>query len=146
MDLVGPITTPSVSRNFYFLTIINQASSFKIVKFLKNKSDFFENFGIAKKAMENLHNKTLTQLVTDRGELVNHKFKKPLENCGYTHIIAPPGTPQHNLFFARENSTILEKTFHLMNQANLPKSYWVDEVNTAFLLSNLPSTASRENQ
>ncbi|MBW0492431.1 hypothetical protein O181_032146 [Austropuccinia psidii MF-1] len=56
IDLVRPITHMSVSRFQYFLTIVDQATSFKIVKFIKNKSDPFDQFVIAKKAMENLHN------------------------------------------------------------------------------------------
>ncbi|MBW0529781.1 hypothetical protein O181_069496 [Austropuccinia psidii MF-1] len=66
MDVVGPITPPSVSGNRYFLTIVNKASSFKIVRFLKKKSEVFDQFHATKKEMENLHNRTLKQLVTDR--------------------------------------------------------------------------------
>ncbi|MBW0494470.1 hypothetical protein O181_034185 [Austropuccinia psidii MF-1] len=147
MDVVGPVTPPSVSGNRYFLTIVDQASSFKVVKFLKNKSEVFDQFIASKKVMENLQNRTLKRLVTDRGgEFVNHSFKKLAEDCGYTHIMAPPETPQHNGFAKRANRTILEKTRCLMNQANLPKSYWADAVNTAVLLSNLSLTASTGNQ
>ncbi|MBW0558137.1 hypothetical protein O181_097852 [Austropuccinia psidii MF-1] len=60
--------------------------------------------------------------------------------------MARPLTPQHNSFAKRANCTILEKTQCLMNQANIPKSYWADAVNTAVLLSNLSPTTSRANQ
>ncbi|MBW0485992.1 hypothetical protein O181_025707 [Austropuccinia psidii MF-1] len=147
MDVVGPVTPPSVSGNCYFLTIVNQESSFKIVKFLKKKLEVFNQFHATKKAMENLQNRTLKQLVTDRGgELFNHSFKKLSDDCGYTHIMAPPETPQHNGFAKRDNHTILEKTQCLMNQANLPKSYWADAVNTAVLFSSLSPKTPRANQ
>ncbi|MBW0469385.1 hypothetical protein O181_009100 [Austropuccinia psidii MF-1] len=127
MDVVGPVTPPSVSTNRYFLTIFNQASSFKMVKLLKKKLEVFDQFHAIKKVMENLQNRTLKRLVTDRGgEFVNHSFKKLADDCGYTHIMAPPETPQHNSFAKRANCTILEKTQFLINQANLPKSYWAD--------------------
>ncbi|MBW0466606.1 hypothetical protein O181_006321 [Austropuccinia psidii MF-1] len=72
IDLVGPISPMSVSGCQYFLTIVDQATSFKIVKFLKNKSDAFDQFFIAKKAMENLHNRSLKRLVLDcAGEFMN---------------------------------------------------------------------------
>ncbi|MBW0511185.1 hypothetical protein O181_050900 [Austropuccinia psidii MF-1] len=94
MEIVGPVTPSSVSGNHYFLTIVYQASSFKIIKFLKTKSEVFVNFCIAKKAMENLQKKTLNRLVTNRGgEFVNHNFKKLSDDCGYVHIMAPPETP-----------------------------------------------------
>ncbi|MBW0535432.1 hypothetical protein O181_075147 [Austropuccinia psidii MF-1] len=122
MDVVGPVTPPSVSGNCYFLAILDQVSSFKVVKFLKKKSEVFNQFHSSKNAMENLQNRTLKWLVTDRGgEFVNHSFKKLAEDCRYTHIMAPPETPQHN-------------------------GYWADAVNTAVLLSNLSPTASRGNQ
>ncbi|MBW0482660.1 hypothetical protein O181_022375 [Austropuccinia psidii MF-1] len=89
MDIVGPITPPLVSSNCYFLTIIDQALSLKIMKVLK-KTDVFPNFCIAKKEMEKLQKKTLKWLVTDRGELFNHNFRKLSRNCGYTYIMAPP--------------------------------------------------------
>ncbi|MBW0516534.1 hypothetical protein O181_056249 [Austropuccinia psidii MF-1] len=147
MDVVGPVTPPSVSGNRYFLTIVDQASSFKMVKFLKTKSEFFTNFCSAKKAMENLQNGTLKRLVTYRGgEFVNHNFRKLANNFGYSHIMAPPETPQHNGFAERVNRTIIEKTCCLMSQANLPKNYWADAVSTAVLLLNLSPTASRKNQ
>ncbi|MBW0504170.1 hypothetical protein O181_043885 [Austropuccinia psidii MF-1] len=122
MDVVGPVTPPLVSRNQYFLTIVDQASSFKM-------------------------NKTLKCLVTGRGgEFVNHNFRKLADDCGYVHIMAPPETPQHNGFAERANRTILEKSRCLMSQANLPKHYWAEAVSTAVLLSNLSPTASRKNQ
>ncbi|MBW0560457.1 hypothetical protein O181_100172, partial [Austropuccinia psidii MF-1] len=100
MDVVGPMTPPSVSGNRYFLTIVDQASSFKVAKLLKKKSEVFDQFHASKKAMENLQNRTLKWLITDSGESL-------------------------------ANRTILEKTRCLMNQANLPKRYWADAVNTA---------------
>ncbi|MBW0537044.1 hypothetical protein O181_076759 [Austropuccinia psidii MF-1] len=39
LDLVGPISPPSISGHFFFLTIVDQLTSFKVVRFLKNKSD-----------------------------------------------------------------------------------------------------------
>ncbi|MBW0569926.1 hypothetical protein O181_109641 [Austropuccinia psidii MF-1] len=147
MDVVGPVTPPSVFDDWYFLTIVTQASSFQIVKFLKNKWEVFDKFYITKTEMENLQKRTLKRLVTNRGgEFVNHSFKKLSDACGYTHIMAPPETPQNNGFSKRANNMILEKTLFLMNQANLPKSYWAEVVNTAVLLSNLSPTPSRANQ
>ncbi|MBW0579808.1 hypothetical protein O181_119523 [Austropuccinia psidii MF-1] len=97
--------------------------------------------------MENLHNKTLKRLVTNKGgEFANHNFQKLSNDCGYVHIMAPPETPQHDGFAERANYFILEKTCCLMNQANPPKSYWADTGSTAVLLSNLSPTASRTNK
>ncbi|MBW0508583.1 hypothetical protein O181_048298 [Austropuccinia psidii MF-1] len=56
IDLVGPISPASVSGSRYLLTIVDQATSYKIIRLLKNKSDAFHQFVLAKKAMENQHN------------------------------------------------------------------------------------------
>ncbi|MBW0566357.1 hypothetical protein O181_106072 [Austropuccinia psidii MF-1] len=42
LDAVGPISPPSKLGNRYFLTIVNQYTSFKITRFLKNKADVVE--------------------------------------------------------------------------------------------------------
>ncbi|MBW0461586.1 hypothetical protein O181_001301 [Austropuccinia psidii MF-1] len=118
LDLVGPITPPSVSGFKYFLTIVDQASSFKIVKKIK-------------------------QVVSDcGGEFLNENFKELANDNGYLHIYSPPETPQHNGFAERANQKFLENARCLLNASNLPHKYWVEAVNTATYLSNLaPSTA-----
>ncbi|MBW0524602.1 hypothetical protein O181_064317, partial [Austropuccinia psidii MF-1] len=67
LDLMGPISPTSVSQSRYFLTVVDQATSFKIVKILKTKSDVFQQFLIVKKSMENLHDQTLKRFVSYRG-------------------------------------------------------------------------------
>lgn len=44
LDLVGPINPPSVSGFQYFLTIVDQHTSFKLVRLLKKKSDAVKEF------------------------------------------------------------------------------------------------------
>ncbi|MBW0483591.1 hypothetical protein O181_023306 [Austropuccinia psidii MF-1] len=136
----------SVSGCRYFLTIVDQATSFKIVKFIKNKSDAFNQFVIAKKAMENLHNQTLKKLVSDcGGEFMNSQFTLLAESQGFVHIFSPAKTPQHNGFLERRNRTILEKARCLLNSSNRPSHYWAEAVNTSTFLCNIVPTPSRHN-
>ncbi|MBW0534108.1 hypothetical protein O181_073823 [Austropuccinia psidii MF-1] len=146
IDVVGPISPPSVSGNQYFLTVVDQATSFKIVRLLKHKSEAFKQFIIVKAYMENLHDRTLKKLVSDRGgEFLNKDFKSLAESNGFVHVFSPPETPQHNGFAERANRTIIEKTRCLINHSGLPKCYWAEALNTAVLLSNLVPTPSRFN-
>ncbi|MBW0494582.1 hypothetical protein O181_034297 [Austropuccinia psidii MF-1] len=146
IDLVGPITPPSLSGFKYLLTIVDQSTSFKIIKFLKKKSESFDQFVIAKNLMENQQNKKMKKLTSDRGgEFVNEKFKRLSEECGFIHILSPPDTPEHNGYAERCNRTILEKARCLMGMANLPNEYWAEAINTSVFLSNLSPTASRKN-
>ncbi|MBW0494928.1 hypothetical protein O181_034643 [Austropuccinia psidii MF-1] len=125
----GPITPPSVSGYQYFLTIVNQFTSFKITCFLKNKSNAFNEFLHQKISMENLHDRTLKKLLSDRGgEFLNHMFKALYEKCGFQHGFSPAETPQHNEFVERENQSILLKTRCILNHSDLPKVYWEEAV------------------
>ncbi|MBW0525550.1 hypothetical protein O181_065265 [Austropuccinia psidii MF-1] len=147
LDLVGPITPPSVSGYRYFLTIADQSTLFKITCFLKNKSDSFNEFLQQKIFMENLHDRKLKKLVSDRGgEFLNHKFKALSEKCGFQHIFSPAETPQHNGFAERANQSILLKTRCILNHSNLPKVYWAEAVRTATVLCNIVPTPSRTNR
>ncbi|MBW0564234.1 hypothetical protein O181_103949 [Austropuccinia psidii MF-1] len=144
LDLVGPIVPASVSGFHYILTIVDQSTSFKIVKFLKNKSDAFSQFSIVKIFMENQQDQKIKRSVSDRGgKFLNKHFKNLAEVCGITHILSPAETPQHNGYAERANRTILEKTRCLLGSANLPDYYWAEAVSTATLLSNLIPTPLR---
>ncbi|MBW0474053.1 hypothetical protein O181_013768 [Austropuccinia psidii MF-1] len=146
LNLVGPITPPSVSGYRYFLTIVDQFTSFKITCFLKNKSDAFNKFLHQKISMENLHNRTLKKLVSDRGgEFLNHKFNTLSEKCRFHHVFSPAETHQHNGFSERENQSILLKTRFILNHSNLPKAYWAEAVRMAILLCNIVPTPSMTN-
>ncbi|MBW0502257.1 hypothetical protein O181_041972 [Austropuccinia psidii MF-1] len=146
IDLVGPISPSSLSGNRYFLTVVDQSTSFKIVRLLKHKSEALKQFVIVKNYMENLHNRSLKKLVSDRGgEFLNNDFKLLAETQGFVHVFSPPDTPQHNGYAERVNRTILEKTRCLLNNSGLPKHYWAESLNTAVFLSNLIPTPSRFN-
>ncbi|MBW0530491.1 hypothetical protein O181_070206 [Austropuccinia psidii MF-1] len=115
IDVVGPISPPSVSGNRYFLTIVDQATSFKLL------------------------------VSDRGGEYLNKDFKALAELKGFVHIFSPPETPQHNGFAERANRTILDKTRCLINSSGLPNCYWAEALNTAVFLSNLIPTPSRLN-
>ncbi|MBW0542512.1 hypothetical protein O181_082227 [Austropuccinia psidii MF-1] len=97
MDIVGPISPPSVSGHRYFLTIIDQHTSFKITRFLKRKSEVYEEFIIQQKLIENTHDRKIKKIITDGGgEFINQQFKELANQCGFVHSVAPPYTPEHN--------------------------------------------------
>ncbi|MBW0579494.1 hypothetical protein O181_119209 [Austropuccinia psidii MF-1] len=146
LNLVGPLFPASNSGFQYFLTIVDQATSFETIHLLKLKSDAFEQLDIVKNHMESIHDQKLKTLVSDQGgEFVNDKFKKLAKTDGFVHILSPAETPQHNGFSERANSTIIEKARCLLNGSNLPKRYWAEEIKTATFLSNLIGTPSRNN-
>ncbi|MBW0525843.1 hypothetical protein O181_065558 [Austropuccinia psidii MF-1] len=145
MDIVGPINPPSMSGKQYFLTIVDQVLSLKIIKFMQKKSDVFEQFQLTKNAMENSQDKKLKKLISDRGgEFLNNNFKKLLDGCGFINIMDSPETPRHNRFAERANCTIIKKACCLLEKSNLPAQFWAYSVNTVVFLSNLMQTAMRD--
>ncbi|MBW0577153.1 hypothetical protein O181_116868, partial [Austropuccinia psidii MF-1] len=146
IDLVGPILSPSISGCCYFGTIVDQATSYKVILILKNKLDSFGQFTIAKKKMETQQDRLLKRLISDQGgEFLNSHFKQLLDECRFIHTFSPAYTPEHNGFAKRANQTILEKARCMLNASKLPKSYWAKAVSTATLLSNYTPTPSRHN-
>ncbi|MBW0568593.1 hypothetical protein O181_108308 [Austropuccinia psidii MF-1] len=146
LNLVGPISPTTNSGFQYFLTIVDQATSFKTIRLLKLKSDSFEQSVIVKNRMECFHDQKFKTLVSDQGGgFVNAKFKNVAETYGFVHSLSPAKNPQHNGFLERANLTIIEKARCLLNGSNLPKKYCAEAIKTAAFLSNLIPTPSRNN-
>ncbi|MBW0474443.1 hypothetical protein O181_014158, partial [Austropuccinia psidii MF-1] len=147
IDVVGPITPESVSGSCFLLPIVDQATSYKIIRSLERKSKSFDQFFIAKNYMENHHDRKIKKLVSNRGgELLSQKFENLSNECGSVHIFSPPETLEHNGYAKRANRTVMEKARCLINHSNLPNQYWAEAVNTSVFLSNLSPTPSRENK
>ncbi|MBW0478652.1 hypothetical protein O181_018367 [Austropuccinia psidii MF-1] len=145
-DLVGPITPESNSGFPYFLTIVDQFTSFKSVRFLKTKNEAFKEIIEWKAYAEKLHSPRIKKLVSDRGrEFGNKNFPMLAASCGFVHLFAPTSTPENNGFPEHANRTILDKVRCLLLTSNLPRSYWAKAVNTASFLSNIVPTPSRDN-
>ncbi|MBW0587706.1 hypothetical protein O181_127421 [Austropuccinia psidii MF-1] len=146
LDLVGPTFPPSVSGYRYFLTIVDQYTSFKFVKFLKQKSDALHEFMAIKNLVETTQDRKIRKIVSDRGgEFVNSGFQKLANESGFVHVTSPPYTPQLNGFAEQANRTILEKAQCLFLGENLPNQYWAEAVSHATFLTNLIPTPSRNN-
>ncbi|MBW0552275.1 hypothetical protein O181_091990 [Austropuccinia psidii MF-1] len=146
IDLVGPITPESNSGFQYFLTIVDQFTSFKLVRFLKNKNKTFKEFVEWKTFAENFHSLKIKKLVSDKGgEFENKIFSTLATSCSFVHLFGPTFTPEHNGFAKRANCTILDKARCLLLTSSLPRSYWAEAVSTASFLSNLAPTPSRDN-
>ncbi|MBW0489467.1 hypothetical protein O181_029182 [Austropuccinia psidii MF-1] len=124
LDLVGPISPPSASGQRYFLTIFDQFNSYKITRFLKNKSDAFTEFIIVKNLIETSQERKIKRIVSDRGgKFMNKRFKEFTEQTGIQHTFSPAYTPKHNGFEERANRTILDKERCFLLTAKLPNQY-----------------------
>jgi transposase InsO family protein len=144
MDLVAPFNPPSVSGFKYFLTVVDQYSSFKFVRFLKTKSDAFKEFEKLALLVENLQDHSIKEVVSDQGgEFVNKQFDVFALRKGILQFFSLAETPELNGFAECANCTILDKACCLLLTSSLPKTYWAEAVNTATFISNMLATPSR---
>ncbi|MBW0564238.1 hypothetical protein O181_103953 [Austropuccinia psidii MF-1] len=104
LDIVGPIPPPSTSGHRYFLTIVDQYTSYKIIRFLKNKSEVFDEFVSQKTLIENTQDRKVKRILTNGGgEFVNHQFRSLASQSGFIHSVSPLYTPENNGFAEHAN-------------------------------------------
>ena len=71
---------------------------------------------------------------------MSHEFSNHLKSCGIVPQLTPPGTPQRNGVSERRNRTLLDMVRSMMNQSDLPLSFWGYALETAaFTLNRVPS-------
>ncbi|KAL8087693.1 hypothetical protein AgCh_037733 [Apium graveolens] len=107
LDLFGPEAYKSIGGKQYCFVIIDDYSRYSWVLFLRTKDCAFEEF---------------------------EKLIKLLENKLKTKLIAPR-TPQQNGVVERKNRS-LQETRTLLQESKLPRSFWVEAVNTACYVFN----------
>lgn len=144
-DLCGPIETEGTRASRYFLTFICDKSRRIFVYVLQFKSQVLESFKDFKARVENQTGKRIKILRTDNGkEYVNNEMKKFLSKSGIEHQTTIPYTPEQNGLAERYNRTIVEKTRCLLFDAQLPKSFWAEAVQTAVYLINRSPTSGHD--
>lgn len=145
LDLVGPFSVQSNTGHQYFMSITDQFSGFRAVKFLKTKSEAFIKFCEFKAWAEKQTGRGLRTIVSDGGgEFVNQFFKDLCAKDGIIHNISPAYTPQNNGMAERSNQAILVKAKCLLLQSRLPKSFWAEAINTATELLNVTPSKPRQ--
>ena len=93
--------------------------------------------------MENLHDKSIKSLRSDRGgEYLFSEFRQYLKNCEITSQMSAPGQPQQNGVVERRNWTLLDMVRSMMIYASLPTFFWGYALKIAqYILNLVPSKA-----
>lgn len=102
----------------------------------------FDHFLEWKILVENQTGKRIKCLRTDNGlEFLNEKFASLCKSAGISRHLTTARTPQHNGLAERFNRTILEKVRCLLSNAQMPRTFWGEAVNTAtYIINRSPST------
>ncbi|GJW86762.1 retrovirus-related pol polyprotein from transposon TNT 1-94 [Tanacetum coccineum] len=110
MDLFGPSAVRSYGGNRYTLVIVDDYSRYTWTRFLKNKTEAFDQFEIFSKKIQNQLGCTIVSIRTDHGREFDNEvqFGEFCNANGITHNFSAPRTPQSNGVVERKNRTLQE--------------------------------------
>lgn len=136
-DVCGPMSIESVGGNRYYVIFKDDVSGFRLVYFIKHKSDVFERFKEFEKMIVTKFGKTMRILHTDNGtEYCNIEMRAYLSPKGITMENTAPYTPEQNGRCERDNRTIVESARTMLLAKNLPIFLWAEAVYTAVYILN----------
>jgi Reverse transcriptase (RNA-dependent DNA polymerase) len=123
-DLHGPFKTRTMSGYLYWITFINDCTSFWAVMFLKAKSKAFEAFKQYKAYAENhLGTKILCMRIDKGGEYMSTAFINYMLEHGITRQYTVRAHPQQNCIAEQVNWTIQKHVVAMLNESGLPASF-----------------------
>ncbi|GJU58501.1 retrovirus-related pol polyprotein from transposon TNT 1-94 [Tanacetum coccineum] len=122
MDLFGPSAVRSYGGNRYTLVIVDDYSRYTWTRFLKNKTEAFDQFEIFSKKIQNQLGCTIVSIRTDHGREFDNEvqFGEFCNANGITHNFSAPRTPQSNGVVERKNRTLQEMSRTMLNEQSLP--------------------------
>ncbi|UYV76936.1 K02A2.6-like, partial [Cordylochernes scorpioides] len=144
-DLMGPFNIESWGGSRFVLTIIDDASRYTRVYFLKRKGDTLEKFKEWMKEAENQTGFSLKRIRTDNGlEFCSSPWDIFTKAHGIVHERTMVYTPEQNGVAERMNRTLLNLVRSTVNSCNLPTASWAELTNTAAYLRNRVTNRNNE--
>ncbi|GJY83946.1 retrovirus-related pol polyprotein from transposon TNT 1-94 [Tanacetum coccineum] len=138
MDLFGPSAIRSYGGNRYTLVIVDDYSRYTWTRFLKDKTEAFDQFEIFSKKIQNQLGCTIVSIRTDHGREFDNEvqFGEFCNANGITHNFSAPRTPQSNGVVERKNRTLQEMSRTMLNEQSLLQKFWCNAVDTSTYILN----------
>ncbi|GJR15782.1 retrovirus-related pol polyprotein from transposon TNT 1-94 [Tanacetum coccineum] len=138
MDLFGPSAVRSYGGNRYTLVIVDDYSRYTWTRFLKDKTEAFDQFEIFSKKIQNQLGCTIVSIRTDHGREFDNEvqFGEFCNANGITHNFSALRTPQSNGMVERKNRTLQEMSRFMLNEQSLPQKFWCNAVDTSTYILN----------
>ncbi|GJU04624.1 retrovirus-related pol polyprotein from transposon TNT 1-94 [Tanacetum coccineum] len=138
MDLFGPSAVRSYGGNRYTLVIVDDYSRYTWTRFLKDKTEAFDQFEIFSKIIQNQLGCTIVSIRTDHSREFDNEvqFGEFYDANGITHNFSAPRTPQSNGVVERKNRTLQEMSRTMLNEQSLPQKFWCNAVDTSTYILN----------
>ncbi|GKB56294.1 retrovirus-related pol polyprotein from transposon TNT 1-94 [Tanacetum coccineum] len=138
MDLFGPSAVRSYGGNRYTLVIVDDYSRYTWTRFLKDKTEAFDQFKIFSRKIQNQLGCLIVSIRTDHGREFDNEvqFGEFCNTNGITHNFSAPRTPQSNGVVERKNRTLQEMSRTMLNEQSLPQKFWCNTVDTSTYILN----------
>ncbi|GJT77588.1 retrovirus-related pol polyprotein from transposon TNT 1-94 [Tanacetum coccineum] len=138
MDLFDPFAVRNYGGNRYTLVIVDDYSRYTWTRFLKDKTEAFDQFKIFSKKIQNQLGCTIVSIRTDHGREFDNEvqFGEFCNANGITHNFSAPRTPQSNGVVERKNRTLQEMSRTMLNEQSLPQKFWCNAVDTSTYILN----------
>ncbi|GKB29181.1 synaptobrevin, longin-like domain protein [Tanacetum coccineum] len=138
MDLFGPSAVRSYGGNRYTLVIVDDYSRYTWTRFLKDKTEAFDQFEILSRKIQNQLGCLIVSIRTDHGREFDNEvqFGEFCNANGITHNFSAPRTPQSNGVVERKNRTLQEMSRTMLNEQSLPQKFWCNAVDTSTYILN----------
>lgn len=136
-DLCGPMENTTFGNALYFLCFTCDYSRFRIVYFLKNKSETAQKVAEMIALINNHYSLRVRTFQCDGGkEFDNNEVKSIMSKSGIKLVITNPYSPEQNGCAERSNQTIVNLARTMLLSKKLPKALWAEAVNTAVFVLN----------
>ncbi|GJS70662.1 retrovirus-related pol polyprotein from transposon TNT 1-94 [Tanacetum coccineum] len=135
MDL---FSVRSYGGNLYTLVIVDDYSRYNWTRFLKNKTEAFDQFEIFSKKIQNQLGCTIVSIRTDHDKEFDNEvqFEEFCNANGITHNFSAPRTTQSNGVEKRKNRTLQGMSRTMLNKQSLPQKFWCDVIDTLTYIVN----------
>lgn len=121
----------------YFLLLKDEASSFRYIYLLNQKSDVSEVLKDFLPLVKNVTGNNMKHMRCDNGgEFMNKDVMKLLSSNGVAFERITAFTPEQNGFIERDNRTILESARTMLIASGLEKRLWPEAVRAAVYILN----------
>ncbi|GJU71905.1 retrovirus-related pol polyprotein from transposon TNT 1-94 [Tanacetum coccineum] len=138
MDLFGLSVVRSYGGNRYTLVIVDDYSRYTWTRFLKDKTEAFDQFETFSKKIQNQLGYTIVSIRTDHGREFDNEvqFREFCNANGITHNFLTPRTPQSNGVVERKNRTLQKLSRTMLNEQSLPQIFWCNAIDTSTYILN----------
>ena len=127
----------SLGRKKYAMVIVDEYTRYTWVYFLTKKDETAQILIEHVKLLDKGSNDKVKIIRSDNGtEFINVTMEEFCKERGLKQEFSTPGTPQQNGVVERKNTTLIEATRTMLDEAKLPTYFWAEEVQTACFTQN----------